>query len=157
VRSARNGDTANRGTELSFTGQVNRAAENANITSDEDRNLFYQQVQRDITEAESEAGRRLNAVERQDVINNLAREVVVDGPGWFDKQSGRVFETEFEIEGVPDDYARAVIDAFPEGTIPEDAAAGYYSEAIAWFDENGIAPSPSRMTEIIRAMREQNQ
>lgn len=166
VRSARNGDTANRGTELSFTGQVNRAAANANITSDENRNLFYQQVQLDITEAESQAGRRLNAVERQDVINNLAREVVIDGPGWFDNQSGRVFKTEFEIEGVPEDYVRAVIDAFPEGTIPEEssrglvdeeAAAGYYNEAIAWFDENGIAPSPSRMTEIIRAMREQNQ
>ena len=166
VRSARNGDTANRGTELSFTGQVNRAARDAKITSDEDVNLFYQEVQREVSEAGAEAGRRLTAVERQDIINNLAREIVIDGPGWFDRQSGRVFETEFEIEGVPEDYARAVIDAFPEETIPEEdgrgildeeAAAGYYNEAIAWFDENGIAPSPSRVTEIIRAMREQNQ
>lgn len=175
VRSARNGDTANRGTELSFTGQVNRAARDAKITSDEDVNLFYQEVQREVSEAGAEAGRRLTAVERQEVINNLAREIVIDGPGWFDRRSGRVFETEFEIEGVPEDYVRAVIDAFPEGTIPEEtrrglrgevsrlgvldeeAAAGYYNEAIAWFDENGIEPSPSRVTEIIRAMREQNQ
>jgi len=104
-------------------------------------------------------GREPTDQERDEAVENLAREFRITRPGYWNDASGSAYEIE-ELGFIPERHIQAVLAGFgSEGeraVVSEERLESTYTTAMAYFRLNGVHnPSDEDLSAMIRSMRGQ--